>query len=228
MEDAERLRKEEASKSRTLVLVSDRQGTGVQRYGTEEEISRFQRTEQFSKGLESLERLNDAVGGNPIALTGAAAATALGRTNEEVLAVAEGLASLVSLVEAGSTAIQSLRSHASTNDRNSGSASSRGGASVVRAGQVGESKVRRVEDIGPKVAIRVENRTRIPDGLTRDVLTEVKNVRTLSLTSQLRDFITHAKAHNLRFDLWVRPDVIMSGPLLDAIEDGSINRRFIP
>lgn len=50
----------------------------------------------------------------------------------------------------------------------------RGGAGVVRVGQAGEAAVRSVADIGPKVAIEVAGRTRIPDGLTSTVLTEVK------------------------------------------------------
>ncbi len=88
--------------------------------------------------------------------------------------------------------------------------------------------MRSVADIGPKVAIDVAGRTRIPDGLTSTVLSEVKNVGSLSYTQQLRDFAAHASANGLRFDLWVRPNTQMSGPLLDAIEAGVINRRFIP
>ena len=104
----------------------------------------------------------------------------------------------------------------------------RGGAGVVRVGQAGEAAVRSVADIGPKVAIDVAGRTRIPDGLTSTVLSEVKNVGSLSYTQQLRDFAAYASANGLRFDLWVRPTTRMSGPLLDAIESGAINRRFIP
>lgn len=53
----------------------------------------------------------------------------------------------------------------------------------------------------------------LPDSLTNTVLTEVKNVSSLSHTRQLRDFVAHARANGLRFDLWVRPDTQLSGPL---------------
>jgi hypothetical protein len=104
----------------------------------------------------------------------------------------------------------------------------RGGAGVVRVGQAGEAAVRSVADIGPKVAIDVAGRTRIPDGLTSTVLSEVKNVGSLSYTQQLRDFAAHASANGLRFDLWVRPTTQLSGPLAQEVANGAINLRYIP
>ncbi len=92
----------------------------------------------------------------------------------------------------------------------------RGGAGVVRVGQAGEAAVRSVADIGEKALIRVGGRGRILDGLTSTVLSEVKNVSSLSYTQQLRDFATYASQRGLRFDLWVRPTTQTSGPLLDA------------
>jgi RHS repeat-associated protein len=107
-------------------------------------------------------------------------------------------------------------------------AAARGGIATVRLGQAGEAAVRGAANIGEKIAIRVGERTRIPDGLTSTVLTEVKNVKSLSFTRQLRDFAQYAEAHNLRFDLWVRQGARISGPLQRAIELGSINLRIIP
>ncbi len=106
----------------------------------------------------------------------------------------------------------------------------RGGASVVRAGQAGEAAVRSVADIGPKVPITVAGRGRIPDGLNLEarVLSEVKNVSSLSYTRQLRDFAAHARANGLRFDLWVRPDTELSGPLAREVANKAINLRYIP
>ena len=106
----------------------------------------------------------------------------------------------------------------------------RGGAGPVRVGQAGEAAVRSVADIGPKTSISVAGRTRIPDGLDLELgrLSEVKNVQSLSYTRQLRDFAAYARENGLRFDLWVRPTTRLSGPLLDVIETGTINRRFIP
>ncbi len=104
----------------------------------------------------------------------------------------------------------------------------RGGAGPGKVGKAGEDAVRRVVDIGPKVAIRVGERTRIPDGLTNTVLSEVKNLASVSYTQQLRDFAQHAAENGLRFDLYVRPTSVLSGPLLEAIGSGAIDLRFIP
>ena len=103
-----------------------------------------------------------------------------------------------------------------------------GGAAPVRIGQAGEAAVREAVDIGPKVRISVGGRARIPDGLTDSVLSEVKNVKSLSFTQQLRDFATHADKNGLRFDLFVRPTTELSTPLQQAVGDGLINLRLIP
>ncbi|HEX6573936.1 MAG TPA: putative toxin [Gemmatimonadaceae bacterium] len=95
-------------------------------------------------------------------------------------------------------------------------------------GRAGEAAVHRAANIGEKIAIRVGGRTRIPDGLTNMVLTEVKNVRSLSYTQQLRDFTSYAQSKGLRFDLWVRKGAELSGPLQQAIRNGAINLRIIP
>lgn len=104
----------------------------------------------------------------------------------------------------------------------------RGGAAAVRVGQAGEVAVRSAFNIGEKAAIDVAGRVRIPDGLTSTVLSEVKNVGSLSYTQQLRDFAQYAGQRGLRFDLFVRPTTQLSGPLSEAIQNGVINLRFIP
>jgi RHS repeat-associated protein len=104
----------------------------------------------------------------------------------------------------------------------------RGGAAAVRIGQAGEAAVRAVRDIGPKIAIDVAGRTRIPDGLLPTILSEVKNVASLSYTQQLRDFAQYAIQNNLRFDLYVRPNTTLSEPLAAAIRNGTINLLDIP
>jgi hypothetical protein len=95
-------------------------------------------------------------------------------------------------------------------------------------GRAGEAAVRGAFNIGDKTKILINGRTRIPDGLTNRVLSEVKNVKSLSFTRQLRDFADFAGKNNLRFDLFVRPNTQMSGPLMEAVEQGVINLRFIP
>jgi Restriction endonuclease fold toxin 7 len=114
-------------------------------------------------------------------------------------------------------------------DALSGGASlARGGMAPVELGQAGEAAVRAVADIGPKQAINVAGSKRVADGLTKEVLSEVKNVKSQSLTRQLRDFMTFAGQQGLRFDLWVRPSTQLSGPLNNAVKAGLINLRYIP
>jgi hypothetical protein len=95
-------------------------------------------------------------------------------------------------------------------------------------GQAGENAVRGAYDVGPKATINVNGRTRILDGLTDTAVTEVKNVSSLSYTQQLKDSLSYAQATGRRFDLYVRPDTYLSGPLRDAIARGDIALRFIP
>lgn len=53
---------------------------------------------------------------------------------------------------------------------------------------------------------------------------EVKNVKSLSYTSQLRDYVAYAKAHGYEFSLFIRSGdaTKLSGPLQQAIRDGDI------
>lgn len=73
-------------------------------------------------------------------------------------------------------------------------------------------------------------KTRVPDFIdtTRGVLTEVKNVRSLNFTRQLRDYHTFAQNNRLTFELFVRSDTKLSRPLQNAINQGTIIRRNIP
>jgi RHS repeat-associated protein len=103
-----------------------------------------------------------------------------------------------------------------------------GGAGPVRVGQAGESAVRGAYDIGPKVTVIVDGRTRILDGLSDTAVAEVKNVSRLSYTQQLKDSLSYAQATGRRFDLYVRSDTYLTGPLRDAITGGDITLRFIP
>lgn len=82
-------------------------------------------------------------------------------------------------------------------------------------GKEGEAAVREVYDIGEKEAIDINGRTRIPDGLNDEALSEVKNTRTLSYTQQLRDYNEFAQQTGRRFDLYHRPGAFesFSGPL---------------
>ena len=60
-------------------------------------------------------------------------------------------------------------------------------------------------DCSAKQPINVNGRVRIPDAMTNSVLKEVKNVKYISNTQQLRDFATYANATGRTLELWVRP-----------------------
>lgn len=106
-----------------------------------------------------------------------------------------------------------------------------GARSVGQIGREGEVAVRAAHDIGDKVRIEINpGQFRIPDGINTDlkVLSEVKNVKNLSFTKQLRDYSSFAQQNGLGFDLYVRPSTTLSGPLSNAIDSGLINQIFIP
>lgn len=102
------------------------------------------------------------------------------------------------------------------------------GSVAYRTGKAGEDAVAAVYNIGSKRKISVNGRNRIPDGLTGDSLNEVKNVATQSYTQQLRDFATYAKQQGIEFNLFVRSDTSLTGPLLKAAQAGDINILKIP
>jgi hypothetical protein len=95
-------------------------------------------------------------------------------------------------------------------------------------GAAGEAAVRGAFNIGEKSSIEVNGTVRFPDGLTSRVLSEVKNVKSLSYTRQLQDYSVYAADKPLRFDLYVRPTTSLSPSLQDAIKSGMINLKYIP
>jgi len=118
---------------------------------------------------------------------------------------------------------------AAATDNPSSVPSVRGGIQPVLQGRAGEEAVKSVADIGPKLRIVVNGVERIPDGLNeaRGVLTEVKNVSRMYLTSQIRDFIQYSQENALQFDLWVRESTILRPPVQECIEAGLINLMII-
>ena len=81
-------------------------------------------------------------------------------------------------------------------------ASSTGGRTPTQLGKEGE----RQAGINPKgkSIIQVNNRIRIPDELKPDLLREVKNVKYISNTLQLRDFASFASSTSRSLELVVR------------------------
>ena len=67
-----------------------------------------------------------------------------------------------------------------------------------------------------KRAIRINGRVRIPDELTQTPLKEVKNVKYISNTLQLRDFADYAKITGRTLELWVRPTTKIAKTVIDA------------
>ena len=67
-----------------------------------------------------------------------------------------------------------------------------------------------------KISININGRIRIPDALTSTELIEVKNVKKLYNTRQLKDFADYAKDNELSLVLWVRPTTKVSKTVTDA------------
>jgi len=97
-----------------------------------------------------------------------------------------------------------------------------------RARELGQQGEQAVGLSGAKTSIQINGRTRIPDNLTTKALIEVKNVKSLSFTQQLRDFSAYAQEKGLDFILYTRPNTVLSQPLKDAINNKLIIHKFIP
>ncbi len=98
---------------------------------------------------------------------------------------------------------------------------------------VGKTGEKLVKGIGPKGRIPSLTGTakyRIPDGLTATTLSEIKNVKHLNYTSQLKDFHLFAKSQNpaLRFDLYTRSTTTFSSSLKNLFNNGEIFHHIIP
>lgn len=71
-------------------------------------------------------------------------------------------------------------------------------------------------DPSKKQPIQINGRIRIPDALTDTSLIEVKNVKYISNTLQLRDFADYAHQANLTLELYVRPTTKVAQTVIDA------------
>ncbi|MEZ5897870.1 MAG: RHS repeat-associated core domain-containing protein [Hyphomicrobiaceae bacterium] len=77
-----------------------------------------------------------------------------------------------------------------------GPRAARGGAAAVRLGQAGEAAVRGAYNIGPATRVLVNGVERIPVGLTGRVLSEVKNVGSLSKLHTAATRLRHVRSVN--------------------------------
>lgn len=71
-------------------------------------------------------------------------------------------------------------------------------------------------DQSAKRPINVDGRLRIPDALTPNSLIEVKNVKYISNTLQLRDFAKYARLTNRSLELFVRPTTKIAKSIIEA------------
>ncbi len=98
------------------------------------------------------------------------------------------------------------------------------------AGVAGEAAVGLTE---AKVGVEMAGRMRFPDGISKEFLQEVKNVRYQSFTRQLRDYYQYAQDNGLRMVLHTRSlntpgGTTLSKPLQALINNGSITHKVIP
>jgi len=100
----------------------------------------------------------------------------------------------------------------------------------VRVGQAGEAAAGITKNTTRVDSALNPGRYRVPDVFDprAGVIGEVKNVGSLSYSSQLRDYAAIAQREGYRFDLFVRRSTDLSGPLQRAIAGGNINLRYLP
>jgi len=99
-----------------------------------------------------------------------------------------------------------------------------------RARRVGKQGESGAGVTGPKESIKgpISGKSRFPDRIADGVLDEVKNVKKLSFSSQLHDYLAYSGVMGLRFRLLTRPSTKLSGPLRRAINLGLIEHGWLP
>jgi RHS repeat-associated protein len=104
-----------------------------------------------------------------------------------------------------------------------------GGKLASKLGQIGEKAVARVINLPKNTkSVIVQGRVRIPDFLTKKHLHEVKNVKRLSYTQQLKDFQRYANSKKIPMTIWTRTNTKISKPLQKQIKSGAIRQRYLP
>ena len=100
-----------------------------------------------------------------------------------------------------------------------------GGSASTKMGQQGET----ASGISKNThKIMMNGRARIPDGFDQNMwVQEVKNVKSLSYTSQLRDYFGFANSNGLKMELYIRPSTNLSGPLQSAIKEMGVIVRYL-
>jgi hypothetical protein len=167
-----------------------------------------------------------AVAGGIIAVQ--AAAAGVSAVASAPAASAEAAVAVAATGEAGYLAEQELAESGAAEDLACAVEAPLEGTALARqVGQLGEDAV---GINGPKIGIHIGDQLRFPDRFDNlaNVLDEVKNVKSLSYTQQLRDYVTFAQQNGSTFNLRVRPSTYISGPLNRAILDILIRIKYIP
>ncbi|MGH3391007.1 MAG: putative toxin, partial [Actinomadura sp.] len=94
------------------------------------------------------------------------------------------------------------------------------GPDPCRVGQAGERAAGITKNTNK---VQINGRTRIPDELNATTIGEVKNVKYQHLSTQLKDDLAYARQNGLQFNLYVRSDTRLSGPLQELVDAGRIN-----
>lgn len=81
-----------------------------------------------------------------------------------------------------------------------------------------------------KASFNAETQKRIPDKLIEKscYLEEVKNVRRLSYTKQLQDYVKFVEKHKFKMALRIRSNTILSEPLQQLVREGKIIIKKLP
>ena len=77
--------------------------------------------------------------------------------------------------------------------------------------------------------VLMNGRNRIPDGFDQNMwVQEVKNVKSQSLTTQLKDDFIYAAQNRLKMELYVRQTTYLTKPLQEAIKSFGVILRYLP
>ena len=93
-------------------------------------------------------------------------------------------------------------------------AASTGGRRPTELGKEGEKQAG--IDPSKKETIEINGRKRIPDEMKNEILKEVKNVKYISNTQQLKDFADYAKLLNYSLELVVRTTTKVAATVKEA------------
>lgn len=104
------------------------------------------------------------------------------------------------------------------------------GPALARAlGKIGEVASGVLKNTNRIDSLTNTARYRIPDQLlpSTKLISEVKNVNTLSLTNQLKDFVAYAQQSGYTFELWTRSTTKITQPLQNLINSRQIIQRIL-